>query len=341
MAVSVVTGAAGFLGQALVRRLLADGDTVRAIVLPGDPRLAELRTVGDEERLQVVEADVTAAERIDPAFAGATRAFHAAALVRAWAPIAAFRAVNVGGTQNVARACLRHGVRLVAISTSDVFGIPVADEVMDETTPVARWNEPYADTKIEAEQWLWDFHRAHGLPLSIVYPGWVYGPGDAAFFPGLARAIDDGVMVFWARGVTLAWVYVDNLVDACLLASTHPAAVGQGYLVHDDADGPTLAEACARIARAIGRRPPSLHVPYAAAFAAAATAQAIWRWLGLRSTPPLLTVDVKAFGFQWRLSAAKIRRELGWAPRIATDVGMARALAYLGAARAGRPSPVG
>jgi nucleoside-diphosphate-sugar epimerase len=334
MAISVVTGAAGFVGQALVRRLLADGDTVRAIVLPGDPYLPELRAMADAARLQIVAADVTDAAAIDAAFAGAARAFHTAALVHAWAPIATFRAVNVGGTQNVARACRAHGVRLVAVSTSDVFGIPTADEVMDETSPVKQWNEPYANTKIEAERWLWAWHREHGLPLSIIYPGWVYGPGDKAFFPGLARAIDDGFMVFWARGVTLAWVYIDNLVDACVRASEHPRAVGQGYLVHDDADGPSFEEACVGIARAIGKKPPTLHVPYVVAFAAAASVQTIWRWLGIRSTPPLLTVDVKAFGSQWHLSADKIRHDLGWSPTIGTDVGMGRALAYLVASRA-------
>src|SRR5687767_8172227 len=122
MAASVVTGAAGFVGQALARRLLADGDTLRAIVLPGDPHIPELRAVADPSRLEIVEADVTDAGSIDAAFAGATRAFHTAALVHAWAPIEKFRAVNLGGTRNVARACLTHGVRLVAVSTSDVFG---------------------------------------------------------------------------------------------------------------------------------------------------------------------------------------------------------------------------
>lgn len=329
MAISVVTGAAGFVGQALVRRLLADGDAVRAVVLPGDPAIPELRALAGAERVAIVEADVTDAASLAPAFAGATRAFHAAALVHAWAPLARFRAINVGGTENVARACLAHGVRLVAISTSDVFGIPSGDEPMDETSPVRPWNEPYADTKIEAERWLWAFRRGHGLPLSIVYPGWVYGPGDKAFFPSLARAIADGFMIFWARDVTLPWVFVENLVDACLLASTHPDAVGEGYLVHDDAAGPTFEEACARIARAIGKPPPRIHVPYAVAFAAASTVQTVWRWLGLRATPPLLTVDVKAFGHQWHLSTGKVRRDLGWRPRVDTETGMALALQYL------------
>ena len=139
------------------------------------------------------------------------------------------------------------------VSTSDVFGIPRGDELIDESTPYREWGEPYPDTKIAAERWLWQFHRESGLPLSVIYPCWVYGPGDQAFFPSLAQAIDDGVMLFWHRQTRLFWAYVDNLADAIVLAGTHPAAVGNGYLVHDGDDGPTLQEVCARIAALAGK----------------------------------------------------------------------------------------
>jgi len=328
--VSLVTGASGFVGQAIVRRLLGDGETVRALTLPGDRRLPELRALGIADRLQVIEADVTSAGAVDPYLAGVTRVFHTAALVHGWHPWARYRAVNVGGTQHVARAAGAHGVaRFVHVSTSDVFGIPRTDELIDESAPYRPWNEPYPDTKIEAERWLWQFHRDSGLPLSVIYPCWVYGPGDQAFFPSLADAIDDGVMFFWHRRTRLFWAYIDNLADAIVLAGTHPAAVGNGYLVHDGDGGPTLQEVCARIAGVIGKRPPTLHLPYAVAFGAAAIAQMIWRVLRLRGAPLLLTNDVKSFGTQWRISNAKLRRDLGWTPRVPIADGMDTALAYL------------
>jgi nucleoside-diphosphate-sugar epimerase len=331
MPISVVTGGAGFVGQALVRRMLAGGDTVRAIVLRGDPWVDELRqTARPAERLEIVEGDVTDYGSIAPAFEGASRAFHTAALIHAWAPWRRFRAVNVGGMQNVARAAREAGVeRFVFVSTSDVFGLPIGRQVIDEAWPFRRWNEPYADTKIEAESWLWRFHRESGLPVSVIYPGWVYGPGDHAFFPSLAAAIRRKEMMFWSHGARLAWVHVDNLADACILASTHPDAVGEGFLVHDDSLGPTLEEVCARIAAAIGAPTPTRHIPYWFAYALAATAQRAWRVLSLRGTPPLLTVDVKAFGKQWYLSTAKVRRVLGWSPQVAVAEGMEQALEYL------------
>jgi nucleoside-diphosphate-sugar epimerase len=327
MPISVVTGGAGFVGQALVRRMLAAGDTVRAIVLRGDPWVDELRqTARPAERLEIVEGDVTDYGSIAPAFEGASRAFHTAALIHAWAPWQRFRAVNVGGMQNVASAARDAGVeRFVFVSTSDVFGLPVGRQVIDEAWPFRRWNEPYADTKIEAESWLWRFHRESGLPVSVIYPGWVYGPGDHAFFPSLAAAIRRKDDLLEPRREAA----YPCRQPMCILASTHPDAVGEGFLVHDDSDGPTLEEVCARIAAAIGAPTPTRHIPYWFAYAAAATAQRAWRVLNLRGTPPLLTVDVKAFGKQWYLSTAKVRRVLGWSPQVDGAEGMEQALEYL------------
>ena len=321
---SLVTGAAGFVGLALCRRLLADGERVRALALPGDRRLPELRALD----VEVVEADVTDGAAIAPHFADVDRVFHVAGLVHGWHPWARYRVVNVGGTQSVARAAHAAGVRrFVHVSTSDVFGIPRLGGVLDESRPYEAWNEPYPDTKIEAERWLWQFHRDSGLPVSVIYPCWVYGPGDEALFPGFAQAIRDGLLIFWQRDTTLAWVHVANLADAIVLAGTDPAAVGQGYLVHDDADGPTLEEVCARLAAILGRPLTPRYVPYAVALAAAAALQGVWRVLRLKGAPPVLTNDVKSFGFRFRFSNAKLRA-LGWSPRVGIAEGMEQAFAY-------------
>lgn len=327
----LVTGAAGFVGLALVRRLRADGERVRAVALPGDRRLPELRALD----VEVVEADVTDGAALAPCFAGVERVFHGAALVHGWHPWARYRAVNIGGTQAVARAAHAAGVRrLVHISTSDVFGIPRDGAVIDESRPFGYWGEPYPDTKIDAERWLWDFHRESGLPVSVVYPGWVYGPGDEALFPGFAQAIRDGLLIFWQRDTRLAWAHVDNLADAIALVGREAAAVGQGYLVHDDADGPTLEALCARLAAILGRPFAPRYLPYAVVYAAAAAAQAAWSVLPLAGSPPVLKADVKAFGYRFRLANAKLRA-LGWTPRVGIAEGMEQAFAYFAARQSG------
>lgn len=328
---SLVTGGAGFVGRALVEGLLARGAPVRALVLPGERGLDDLKARPElAGRLEVVEGDITDAHALSAVFDAIDVVYHAAALVHAWAPRERFVNVNVGGTRNIAELSLAHGVhRLVAISTSDVFGMPLGDTVFDENSPYRPWGEPYPDTKIDAARWLWRLHRESGLPLTVIYPGWVYGPGDGAFFPGLAEAIAARKMFFWTRGAKLPFVYIDNLVDACLLAADRPEANGHGYIVHDDSDGPTLEDLCASIAEVVGAPPPRAHVPYALAHATARTLETLWRWRGATSEPPLRSVDVKAFGMQYHLSSAKIRRQLSWQPRVATAEGMRRALAAL------------
>ena len=336
--VSVVTGAAGFVGAALVRRLAAEGDQVRAVVLPGDPLIGSLRAAVPGDQLELVEADVTSYATLAPALAGAWRVFHTAALVHAWAARERFDAVNVGGASNVARAVLAYGVpRLVHLSTTDVFGLPEGDRVLDEAAPFRPWDEPYADTKIAAERLLWESRRAHGLPLSVVYPGWVYGPGDRAFFPALAAAISGGFMGFWGRDVRLPWTYVENLVDACVRVSVEERALGQGYIVYDTLEGPTLEEVCGAIAARIAAPPPTRHVPYRLALGVARAMEIVWRAARARTPPPLLSVDVKAFGLQSRFSNAKVRRDLGWSPRVGVEDGMRHALDFLAEHLAARP----
>jgi nucleoside-diphosphate-sugar epimerase len=328
---AVVTGAAGFVGQALVRRLLSEGEAVRAVVLRGDPLGKELVDLAaGAPALEVIWGDVCDYASMASAFEGASRVFHAAAMVHSWVPRQRYREVNVSGSHNVARAAVAAGVeRLVAVSTSDVFGLPRGAAVLDESSPLRPWGEPYADTKIEAERLLWKEHGEGGLPLSVIYPGWVYGPGDRAFFPGLAKAIAGGTMFFCSHGARLPFVYIDNLVDGCLLASRHSDALGQGYLIYDGDDGPTLEELCARIAARIGAKPPTVHVPFRLALCAAWGAQSLWRALSLRGAPPVTTTDIKAFGYQWRFSNAKARRQLGWTPRVCIEEGMARAVEAL------------
>ncbi len=324
---NLVTGATGFIGQALVRRLLTNGEHVRAVVLADDPGTSELRRL-DSEQLQIVTADITDRDAVDAVCDDIGRVFHAAALVHAWAPIEAYRRVNVDGTRNLAEAAFLRGIdRFIHLSTSDVFGLPRDDRPLDESSPFREWNEPYQDTKIEAEVWLWRFHRERGLPLSVVYPGWVYGPGDRAFFPSLAAAIRDGSMMFWQRDLWLPWVYIDNLIDACVLVAGRSDTLGEGYLAYDGDDGPTLQEVCNRIATAIGCKQPTRHIPPTLARLGAKASQ-----LFARGEPLLRTSDVKAFGYEWKFSNAKLRG-LGWEPQIATEDGMRRAIEALDGAR--------
>ncbi len=320
----LITGGAGFIGSHLVQANLARGNEVTVLDLPGRPRLAEFARQG----VRVVEGDIRDAEAVERACQGQEIVYHCAAVVTDWAPRRLFDEVNVGGMENVCRAALRAGVsRLVEMSTNDVFGLREG-VVMDETFPYQPWGEPYPDTKIQATEIAWRYYREHGLPVTMVYPCWAYGPGDETFVPLTADAIVKRELIFWRRDALIWPTYVGNLVDLLLLIAEHPAAVGEGFLVHDGVSD-TFQGFCNKIADSLGVPRITRHIPYGAAMAAAVLLEWTWKLLGRTKRPLLTTYTVKNFGSRLRFSIAKAQRVLGWTPRISYEQGFAETMAWL------------
>lgn len=320
----LITGATGFIGGHCARACIARGDMVRAFILPGDPGADALHRAGAE----IATGDIRDYDAVRHAVHGANVVIHCAAVVTDWAPKSLFREVTVGGTENMCRAAAEENVdRFVDISTNDVFGTDES-RVMDETFPLCKWNEPYPDYKIEAEKISWVYHREHGLPVTMVYPCWVYGEGDRTFVPLLADAIVKRDLVFWRKDVLVWPTYIGNLVDLLMLISDDERAVGNGYLVHDGVSI-TLQEFCARIAGALGEKPATLHIPYFTAYAAAYIMELIWKIGKIQTRPLLTTYAVKNLGSRLKFTIEKAERELGWKPNISFNEGFARTLAWL------------
>ena len=320
----LITGATGFIGGNLVKGNLAKGNRVRAMVLPGDPGAASLK----ERGVEVVQGNVCDYHSIRKAMEGIEIVFHCAAVVTDWAPKSLFQEVTVGGAENMCKAATEVGVsRFVDMSTCDVFGI-IEDKVMDESFPLCPWNEPYPDYKIQSEKIMWRYHKEKGLPVTMVYPCWVFGEGDQTFVPLLADSIIKKELIFWRRDALVWPTYIDNLVDLLLLISEDPRAVGNGYLVHDG-EYTTLQEFCAEIARALGVPPITTHIPYGLAYAASWIMELIWKTLGIKTRPLLTTYTVKNLGSRFRFSIDKARRELGWKPKISYKDGMNATMKWL------------
>jgi nucleoside-diphosphate-sugar epimerase len=200
--------------------------------------------------------------------------------------------------------------------------------VMTEDLPLQPWGEPYPDFKIEAEQVVWRYHRQQGLKASMVYPCWVYGPGDRTFVPLLADAILKKEMVFWRKDVLVWPTYVSNLVDLMLLISEREEAIGEGFIVHDG-ESTTLQEFCARIANAMNVPAPQLRIPYPVAYLAALCMEAIWKVGKFKSRPLLTTYAMRNLGSRLRFSIIKAERLLGWKPAITHQQGMGVTLDWL------------
>lgn len=320
----LITGATGFIGSHLVNANLAKKHYVRGLVVPGDPAAAVLR----DEGVDIFTGDIRDFPSVQKAVRDIDIIFHCAAVVTDWAPARLFEEITVGGTENICRAALDAGVsRFIDISTNDVFGID-EENVMDETFPLKPWKEPYPDHKIRAEEISWRYYRERGLPVTMVYPCWVYGEGDRTFVPLLADAIIKRDLVFWRRDVIVWPTYIDNLIDLLMLISEDPRAVGNGYLVHDGTST-TLQDFCAGIAHSLGVPPVTMHIPYSLAYAASWLMELAWKALRIRTRPLLTTYTVKNLGSRFHYSIDKARRELGWEPALSYEEGFARTMDWL------------
>ncbi|MBN1691525.1 MAG: NAD-dependent epimerase/dehydratase family protein [Dehalococcoidia bacterium] len=320
----LITGATGFIGGHIVKENIARGNAVRALVLPGDPGEKSLK----ERGVEILNGDIRDYDKVREAVDGRESVFHCAAVVTDWAPKKMFWDITVRGAENMAKAATDARVRrLVDMSTCDVFG---TDEsiVMDETLHLKYWGEPYPDSKIDSEKIMWRYHKEKGLPVTMVYPLWVYGEGDQTFVPLLADSIIKREMIFWRKNAIVWPTYIDNLVDLLMLISVDDRAVGNGYLVHDG-EHTTLEEFCDGIAAALKVPPIRTYIPYWSAMAAARVMEFLWRVGRVQKRPLLTTYTVTNLGSQFRFSIEKAERELGWKPKITYKEGFKLTMEWL------------
>lgn len=319
----LVTGASGFIGSHLVRRCLRENYRVRALVRKGNAAGSLLRAQGAE----VIDGDIRDAAAVSRAVDGCAYVFHAAAVTSDWGKLQDFIDINVGGTRNVAEAALTYGVkRFVHLSSFESFD-HIKNERIDEQTPYYLRNQPYPDTKIAANRLVREY-AAKGLDTSIVYPVWVYGPGDRTLFPLIADAIRNGLIFYWAQNARMSLVYIDNLIDLLLLAATHPTASGEEFL-SCDGEELTFEGFCERLAAGIHARPPFLSMPFSAAYLLAGLIETCWRIAGIKKRPVLTRQAVTVLASRALVDTSKARNLLGWKPKVSLDEGFRKTLEWL------------
>ena len=302
----LVTGANGFVGQALCVELHQCGWPVRTALRKSLP----MHSASEQVIIDKIDGQTDWAD----ALRGVDAVVHLAARVHVMKdtstdPMAEFRKVNVQGTENLARQAARAGVRrLVYVSSIKVNGEGTSGSqgYSERDTPAPQ--DAYGISKWEAEQALQRVAQETGLEVVVVRPPLVYGPGVKGNFISLLAAVGKGVPLPLAGADNArSLVYVGNLVDALIACATHPAAVGQTYLVSDGVPVST-AELVEKIAGALGCRSRSFYFPPVLLRAAAVL-------LG-RSAQ----ID-RLFG-SLRVDDEKIRRELGWVPPYTLEQGL-------------------
>ena len=219
----LVTGATGFIGGRLVERLMAEGAQVRALV-SGYSRCARIARFP----VELFRADLLDSSKVAEAASECSLIFHCAYGSRGRPEER--RRVNVEGTENVIAAAAASGAHLVHLSTQMVYGVLEQGDVNEESARVAS-GSTYGDSKLEAEEQVVRA-SAGGLPVTVLQPTAVYGPYAPVWTVGVLERMRSGRVPLVDGGSgTCNAVYIDDLVEAMVLAGTSDSALGETFLV--------------------------------------------------------------------------------------------------------------
>ena len=333
----LVTGGGGFLGSALVRRLLAEGHRVRSFARGAYP---ELEALG----VEVVRGDLTDAAAVRGACAGCQLVFHNAARAAVWGRYDAFYGPNVAGTRNVLQACRVEGVtRLVFTSTASVVFGRADIRGGDESLPYPRRQaSPYAATKAEAERLVL---AADGSALRTlaIRPHLIWGPGDTQIVPRIVAQARAGKVVRVGDGTNVVdTTYIDNAVDAHLLAARallgNPRASGRPYFI-SNGEPANLWRLIDRILTAAGLPPVRRSVPAPLAVALGALVGEVHVRLHRPGEPRLTRFLAEELSTSHWFDIGAARRELGYEPAVSLEEGLRRLGEWLRAGGASGAAP--
>lgn len=320
----LVTGATGFVGSHVAESLIRRGDKVRTIARSGsDTGLLEKLGV------TVIRGDFTDSAILPAALDGVDVVIHCAAKVGDWGHVDEFRKVNVEGLRTLLEAAKGKSIRrFVLVSTLGVYAAR-HHHGTDEAEPLPEQHiDGYTQSKVEAEKLALDYHRRHGVPVTILRPGFVYGPRDRTVLPRIADRLKEGSVIYIARGrYALNTTYVGNISDACLLAADNPAAVGEIFNI-TDGEFVSKRRFFEAIADGLGlKRPRGFPpVPIWLARILANARESKFRRENRPNPPRITQAQLKFAGLNLDFSIAKARTKLGYTPGVLFDEGMKRAL---------------
>jgi nucleoside-diphosphate-sugar epimerase len=323
----LVTGAAGFLGSHVTNLVQSLGEPTRVLVHPND----------NFEHLEIADIDVHRADiadraALDRALCGVDRVLHCAARIGPWGVDADYERTNVRALETLVRAAVSAGVeRVVHVSSITVHGNDLRGNG-DENAPLREEPNPYSRSKVAGERLLARMIQEEGAPVTVVRPGWIYGPGDRGSFARLAHQIERHKMMMVGSGENhLPLIYARDAARGVVLASQAEGAGGKCYVLVND-QPVTQRDFIAAIAEELGAPLPSWRIPYELALSIAAVAERLGRLARSRRPPPVMRYGMQLLGGENRFSIARARRELGFSPLVDLAEGVKRSVEWYRAA---------
>lgn len=324
----LVTGGAGFLGRVLVAQLLArTASTVVVLALPHEPVPDTWATDG-ADRVVVVRGDITQSADVHRAMQGCQWCFHLAALVGDAGRDADHQRVTVGGTAHVFDAAQGVGAAVVLVTSICAYGDAIQRGACPEDTALGVAQGPYGRAK-QGQEALARRYRAQGLPICVVRPANIIGPGSGPWVIDAAQALKQGLPALIGGGHgNAALAGVDNVADFLVHVAMHPAAWGQEFHVHDGLPV-TWRDYFQALARLLGTPPPR-SVPRPLAYWGAKLSEPLFKQFWPRQRPPvtLEALNLIAWDSQFPLNRA---HALGWRPKVDHETQMARIGQWLAA----------
>jgi nucleoside-diphosphate-sugar epimerase len=336
----LVTGAAGFVGLEVIKSLLGSGfKNIRAFVRPSSNaiRLNYLESLFSGVRIQIIMGNLLSAEDCKKSMEDVSVVIHCAAGME-YKSYAEMYLNTVVTTRNLLNAAVaeRRVKRFVNVSSFAVYSSTSLrmGGLVDENCAIERNHkqryDPYSYAKVKQEEIVWEYYKKHRLPLVIVRPGAVYGPGGDAITSRVGVGTF-GIFIHLGGSNRIPFTYIDNCAEAIVLASIKQGIEGEDFNIVDD-DLPTSREFL-RSYKAKVKSFRSLYIPYPVFYFLSFLWEKYSSW-SKGQLPPVFNRRKSAANWKANVySNMKIKKMLGWKQRVATKEGMERHFEYLRKAR--------
>src|SRR5438093_8028394 len=316
----LVTGGTGFLGAALVRKLVELGHyNIRCLVRPGTSAdiLRPILEGLPPAEVEIFPASFNDRAALKAAFHGVEIVYHPAASKSGSFP--SMVANTVVGSENIYRACVEARVsRCVLVSSFGVIGVAtlpkgawVNEKVPMEAHPERR--DPYSFSKHRQETLAWEYAKREGLPLVVVRPGVIFGPGGTVMTPRIGMKVF-GVFLHLGGRNQIPLTYVENCAEAIALAGTVPGIVGEIFCIVDD-DLPVSRYLLKRYDREVTPSP-IVRIPYP--LLKVLSKCNVWYTNRTKGHLPVVfsPYDLGSIWKGHRFSNKKAKEQLGWRPKV-------------------------
>lgn len=323
----LVTGGTGFIGSHLVERLVKEGHEITVLVKKQseNSKREECLNILEKLKVKICYGDILNKESIIDAVQDIDAVFHLAAIARPMAiPREMYFDVNVTGTKNLLEACKNIGLKkIIYMSSISVVGPTRDGNPVNEQNPRLPV-DVYGESKLAAEEIVFEYINVHEMPIIILRPSMVYGPRDFELLK-LFKMVNTGLFPIKGSNGYMEFLYVENLVDACILALMK-GRVGEIYHINDGVSY-RMHEVISSIAKAEKVKLLPVKLPNWSICMAGVFMESLGRFF--RFHPPFSKDTIRWMTESyWYVDSSKAKRELGYTTKINLEEGVKRTVRY-------------